>query len=43
MGDLKPMEFPMGFFTAFARDPQRWPKRNSESSQWATREFRDMR
>ena len=41
VGDLKPMEFPMEFFLAFAWNPERWPKENiAEFSRlWAEREF----
>ncbi len=41
VGDLKPMEFPIEFFIAFAWDPQRWPKEKiSEYTRlWAQREF----
>ena len=41
VGDLKPMEFPMEFFLAFAWDPLEWPKEKlgEFTTQWATREF----
>lgn len=41
VGDLKPMEFPMEFFLAFAWDPLNWPKEKlgEFTTQWATREF----
>ncbi len=41
VGDLKPMEFPIEFFMAFAWDPQRWPKEkiNEFTRLWAEREF----
>ncbi len=41
VGDLKPMEFPIEFFLALAREPRRWPKeRISEFTRlWAEREF----
>jgi len=41
VGDLKPMEFPIEFFLAMARDPERWDKEQlSQFTQlWAEREF----
>ncbi len=41
VGDLKPMEFPMEFFLAFAWNPTGWPKEKlSEFTElWAKREF----
>ena len=41
VGDLKPMEFPIEFFLALARDPERWGKDNLQeyTELWAGREF----
>ncbi len=41
VGDLKPMEFPMEFFLALARAPERWPKEGIQefTRLWAEREF----
>jgi hypothetical protein len=41
VGDLKPMEFPIEFFLAFARDPNRLGKESLEgfTVAWASREF----
>lgn len=41
VGDLKPMEFPIEFFLAMARDPEAWPKERlgEFTKDWAAREF----
>ena len=41
VGDLKPMEFPMEFFLAYARHPERWGKDDLMrfTEQWSAREF----
>lgn len=41
VGDLKPMEFPMEFFLAYARHPERWPHERLDEfgRAWAAREF----
>ncbi len=41
VGDLKPMEFPIEFFLALARDPDRWGKDSLDefARLWAAREF----
>jgi hypothetical protein len=41
VGDGKPLEFPIEFFLAYARTPQRWDKDHLDefTKLWATREF----
>jgi len=41
VGDLKPMEFPIEFFLAYAWDPARWPyeKLTDYAEAWAARQF----
>ncbi|HEU5077719.1 MAG TPA: glycosyl hydrolase 115 family protein [Opitutaceae bacterium] len=41
VGDLKPMEFPIEFFLAYAWDPSAWPyeKIGEFTKKWAAREF----
>jgi hypothetical protein len=41
VGDLKPMEFPIEFFLAMARTPERWTQNNLDefTRLWAAREF----
>ncbi|HET9087368.1 MAG TPA: glycosyl hydrolase 115 family protein [Acidobacteriaceae bacterium] len=41
VGDLKPMEFPISFFLDYARNPQRWNRKNLQefTQLWAAQQF----
>ena len=41
VGDLKPMEFPISFFLNYARNPERWNRKNLQefTEEWAAQQF----